>query len=269
MCSGSCPTEGQDFKGQIGPGKFHRSCIPPPTAAPRCGSDRPTWHWLTDLLIVQTETVAQVHPAIREIPVPRLLSLILAGYCLWAAPALAQTAAHCEPYQEQTIVLDLGVATQMTASAAALVGDTPTYAKWFGTYSSANAEQVRAVLKQVHAKLVSQRLAVVCSTKSDETCRKAFAWVLPATGVIRLCPGYFALPSMERAHQGADINYGSREGTLIHEISHAVAETGDECVSWADCRGLAGRSPSVAITSANTYESFAEDVKLQAMEAVQ
>lgn len=61
---------------------------------------------------------------------------------------------------------------------------------------------------------------------------------------------------MERAHQGADINYGSREGTLIHEISHAVAETGDECVSRADCRGVAGRSPAVATTSANTYESF-------------
>lgn len=200
---------------------------------------------------------------------PRLLTLTLAGCCLWAPPASAQTAAHCEPYQEQTIMLDLAVATQMTASAAALVGDTPTYGKWFGTYSSANAEKVRVVLKQVHAKLVSQRLAFVCSTKSDETCREAFAWVLPATGVIRLCPGYFSLPSMERAHQGADINYGSREGTLIHEISHAVAETGDECVSWADCRGLAGRSPAVAITSANTYESFAEDVKLQAMEAAE
>ena len=121
-----------------------------------------------------------------------------------------------------------------------------------GAYSSAKAERIRAVLKQVHARLVSQRLTFAYSTKSDETCQEAFAWALPATGVIRLCPGYFSLPSMERAHQGADINYGSREGTLIHEISHAVAETGDECVSWADCRGLAGRSPAVAITNANT-----------------
>ena len=38
-----------------------------------------------------------------------------------------------------------------TASAAAAVGNTETFATWFGTYSNENAEQVRAVLKQVHA----------------------------------------------------------------------------------------------------------------------
>jgi peptidyl-Lys metalloendopeptidase len=161
--------------------------------------------------------------------------------------------------------MDLAVATEMAAAAAAAVGGTSTYSKWFGTHSSANAERVRAVLKQIHARLISQRLAFVCSTKSDGTCREAYAWVLPATGVIRLCSDYFSLPSMDRAHQGEDITYGSREGTLIHEISHAVADTEDPCVSWVDCRSLAARSPADAINSANSYESFAEDVRLQAM----
>lgn len=187
----------------------------------------------------------------------------------WTTPALSQVAAQCEPYEEQTVAMDLAVATQMAASAAALVGDTPSYARWFGTYSDANAERVRAVLKQVHAKLVSQRLALVCTRKSDETCRDAYAWVLPATGVIRLCPSYFRLPSMARAHEGASITFGSREGALIHEISHAVAGTTDDCLNWADCRTLAARSPSVAIASANSYESFAEDVMLQAMAAAE
>jgi peptidyl-Lys metalloendopeptidase len=165
--------------------------------------------------------------------------------------------------------MDLAVATQMAASAAAAVGDTPTYAKWFGPYSDHNGERVRAVLKQIHTKLVSERLALVCTGKSDETCQEAYAWVLPATGVIRLCPEYFYLPSMARAHEGASITFGSREGTLIHEISHAVARTGDECLNWADCRTLAGRSPSTAIASANSYESFAEDIMLQAMAAAE
>lgn len=160
MCSGSCLTDGQDAKEQKEPCDFHRSCTPSPKRRPQAAAlVRPICRWLTHLLIVQTATVTKAHPAVREIPVPRLLTLTLASYYLWAAPTLAQTAAHCEPYQEQTIVLDLEVATQMTASAAALVGDTPTYAQWFGTYSSANAERVRAVLKQVHARLVSQRLA--------------------------------------------------------------------------------------------------------------
>jgi hypothetical protein len=197
----------------------------------------------------------------------RPFAILLLLISVWTAPALAQTAAQCAPYQEQTVALDLEVATQMAASAAAAVGDTETYAKWFGVYSQENAEQVRAVLKQVHSKLFSQRLALTCATKSDTTCRVAFAWVLPASGVIRLCPGYFGLPSIARAYDGADINLGSREGALIHEISHAVAGTEDNCTTWADCRTLAARAPSTALNSANTYESFAEDVRLQLMEA--
>jgi hypothetical protein len=198
----------------------------------------------------------------------RSLALLLLGLAsLWPSPPLAHTVARCEPYEEQTIRMDLAVATQMAAASAAAVGDTPTYSKWFGTYASANAERVRAVLKQVHARLISQRLAFVCSTKSDETCGEAYAWVLPATDVIRLCSGYFSLPSIDRAHGGEDINYGSREGTLIHEISHAVADTEDPCISWVDCRSLAARSAADAINSANSYESFAEDIALQALRA--
>ena len=197
----------------------------------------------------------------------RPISIFMVCLLLWTIPALAQTVAQCEPYQEQTVAMDLEVATRMAASAAAAVGDTPTYTKWFGAYSEQNAERVRVVLKQIHAKLLSQRMALVCPGKSDRTCRDAFAWVLPATGVIRLCPDYFYLPSMERAHGGASLNLGSREGALIHEISHAVAATNDRCTTWAECRALAGRSPSTAIASANSYESFAEDVMLQLMAA--
>jgi hypothetical protein len=191
--------------------------------------------------------------------------LLVACLLTTTSAALAQVASQCEPYQEQTVAMDLSVATQMAASAAAAVGDTDTYARWFGAYSDANAEQVRTVLKAVHVRLVSQRLALVCTGKSDQTCREAYAWVLPATGVIRLCPDYFYLPSMAQAYGGENITFGTREGTLIHEISHAVANTGDECLNWADCRSLASQAPWTAITSANSYESFAEDTKLQAM----
>jgi peptidyl-Lys metalloendopeptidase len=77
----------------------------------------------------------------------RSFSMFMVGLLLWTTSALGQTAAQCEPYQEQTVAMDLEVATQMAASAAAAVGDTPTYAKWFGAYSEQNAERVRAVLK--------------------------------------------------------------------------------------------------------------------------
>ena len=87
--------------------------------------------------------------------------------------------------------------------------------------------------------------------------------------MIRLCPDYFYLPSMARALEGANINFGSREGTLIHEISHAVANTGDDCLNWADCQTLAGRAPLTAIDNANSYESFAEDLMLQALQAAE
>jgi hypothetical protein len=194
-------------------------------------------------------------------------AILLQFVGVWTTPALAQTAARCAPYQQQIVTMDLEVATGMAASAAAAVRDTDTFAKWFGVYSDQNAEQVRAVLKQVHATLLSQRLTLVCATKADGSCREAFAWVLPATGVIRLCPDYFHLSSMDRAHGGADINLGSREGALIHEISHAAAGTDDHCASWAECRTLAARLPSSAVTSANSYESLAEDITLRLLAA--
>lgn len=62
---------------------------------------------------------------------PLAVLLFLLG--IGTTPALAQTAAHCAPYQEQTVAMDLQVATQMAASAAAAVGDTAPYATWFGT----------------------------------------------------------------------------------------------------------------------------------------
>lgn len=196
-----------------------------------------------------------------------LLACFAIGTLACPDTASAQSTAQCAPYESQTVLMDLGVATRMAASAAAAVGDTPTYAAWFGDYSLVHAEKVRAVFKAIHTKLVSERLAIVCAGKSDFTCRDAFAWVLPATGVIRLCPDYFLMPSMVRAHEGADIDYGTREGTLIHEVSHYVSYTEDECLSWTDCRTLAARSPTAAIISANSYESFAEDIMLQLLAA--
>jgi peptidyl-Lys metalloendopeptidase len=134
---------------------------------------------------------------------PRIVAFLVACFCIWTTPAHAQSAAQCAPYEEQTVAMDFAVARQMAALAAAAAGDTPTYAKWFGTYSDADAERVRTVLKEIHAKLVSEQLALVCAGKSNQTCPEAYAWVWPVTGVIRLCHAHFRLSSMAGAHDGA------------------------------------------------------------------
>jgi peptidyl-Lys metalloendopeptidase len=53
----------------------------------------------------------------------------------------------------------------------------------------------------------------------------------------------------------------SKSGTIIHELSHfnIIAGTRDNVYSQNACRQLAIDNPSVAITTADNHEYFAEN----------
>jgi peptidyl-Lys metalloendopeptidase len=60
------------------------------------------------------------------------------------------------------------------------------------------------------------------------------------------------------------IEDGTREGTIIHELSHFpfTAGTGDECYGRTTCANMAGRDARRAIATADSYQYYAEDVTL-------
>lgn len=76
-----------------------------------------------------------------------------------------------------------------------------------------------------------------------------FAYTYHGSRVIYFCDAYFHAPIT-----GSD----SKMGTIVHEMSHAVAYTDDIAYGKQDCKDLARYDPSSAIKNADNYEYFSE-----------
>lgn len=185
------------------------------------------------------------------------LVLLLAG----AAPAAARSFLQCSKEEARIADAALDAAMGLAVRAAAAMGDTPEYRRWFGAFDAARAERVRRNLKAIHRELLGNRLTGICGGLKDATCSEAFAYVTWTPGVINLCPSFFGMPVMT-SPEGEASETGTREGTIIHELSHFahLGATGDDCWSRPHCEILARRKPSVAVATADSYQYFAEDV---------
>jgi peptidyl-Lys metalloendopeptidase len=192
--------------------------------------------------------------------------LLIAGL-LWAGAARATTYENCSRPEAKVADAAVKGALDLALRAAAAVGETPEYVLWFGRFSSRNGEEVRANLKAIHKELAADGLKAMCLGPQVIDCKQGtFAFVLDDhPRVVHLCPSFFEMPSMAEARAGlADIEDGTREGTIIHELSHFsfIAATGDECYGRTTCSNMARRDGLRAIATADSYQYFAEDVAL-------
>ena len=179
--------------------------------------------------------------------------------------AFAQSIEGCDK-QELHIVQDaIRDAKQMTLDAATTVGDTENFNRWFGSYTQANAEVVRANLKSVVDAMRSGALTVECKTARSDGCEGGtYAWVYADEAyLLHLCPNYFRLPPLTALRPNArSFDFGTREGTIIHEVTHflRVANTEDHCYSRSECTRMAAEDSARAIDNADSYQYFVEDV---------
>ncbi|MEL6839944.1 MAG: M35 family metallo-endopeptidase [Pseudomonadota bacterium] len=190
-----------------------------------------------------------------------------------AAPAEAQAIEGCDKDQHRIVQDALRNAKDLTVKAAARVGDTPEYARWFGDYSDANAETVRATLKAVVTAIRSGGVTVECLPATRDGCsEREYAWVYPHRPFeVNICPPFFNLPPLTALNPGERrSDNGTREGTMVHEISHflAVADTWDHCYSRSECSRMARNDPALAIDNADSYQYFTEDVTYYARQPV-
>ena len=202
-----------------------------------------------------------------------LILVVFASFGFWSAPAAASPHDGCNAAEAAIIDDALATAKDLTLAAAVAVGDTRHYARWFGVYSSLNAEKVRASLKTMASAIRSGAVTVECNEvlgpDSRVGCAEGeYAWVFSDEPyLIHLCPSFFDLPSMAqlRPRSTAGSN-GTRAGTIIHELSHFfnVAETEDHCYTRRDCSIMARTDPGRAIENADSYQYFSEDVSYYA-----
>lgn len=194
------------------------------------------------------------------------IAAVLAGL-LGAGPALAQSFENCSRTDMKVAGAAIAGAIGLAERAAASVGDTAEYALWFGAWDRLHGEQVRTNLRAIHIMLVQGEVRAACLGPREVDCNDGtYAWVRhDRPGVVHLCPSFFRMPTMADAKAGrGDLENGTREGTIIHELSHFhfIAGTGDECYGRTTCGDLARHDPGRAIATADSYQYFAEDVML-------
>lgn len=196
-------------------------------------------------------------------------SVVVAGL-IWGQGAAAQDdAPQCRDSRAAMVDAAIDQAKALAIQAAANIADTPHYARWFGPYRADHAERLRGNFKSIVQILRGGGLRATCLGARDPDCRgDVYAFVYSDdAGLIYLCPLFFTLPSLvEIADFGLRADDGTREGTIIHEISHfdRVAGTDDHCYSRDICRQMARASAARAVDNADSYQFFAEDVALAA-----
>lgn len=193
-------------------------------------------------------------------------ALLLAA-ALWPAASAAQQTLDCPRTQDLFAVAAIGAARSMAHEAGEAVADDDIYARWFGPFDKSRAVTVRHNLKGIAQALEPQSITAICLTARDPDCKDGtYAFVFQgAPRVIHLCPAFFSMPSMADQIAGRrSSDDGTREGTIVHEISHfySAGGTDDHCYGRGVCAETAKTDPDVAIENADSYQYFAEDVRL-------
>lgn len=186
---------------------------------------------------------------------------------LSALPAWAATFDQCEKTEIGIVSDSLKAAQKLAVRAAVVIGNTAEYDRWFGQYTDANAEVVRANFKSINRALQSDEVNVICPNDGEDGCKgDTFAYVYSDSPYsIYLCPAFFGMPVLESMLPNSDdYDTGTREGTIIHEISHfeVVAGTEDECYTRILCSDMARTRAHLVVNNADSYQYYSEDVAL-------
>lgn len=196
----------------------------------------------------------------------RLLSVALTGVmALWSLPAQAQHFQQCSKHEVDVATAAVAGARDMIKRASARVGPTEEFERWFGPYRQDAAERLRANLKSIDRALTSPQLTVICPPEGVDGCDMGtFAYVYPDRPFrVHLCAPYFSMPSsVALVPTLMAYDSGTREGTIIHEVSHfeRTASTEDNCYNRSECRRMTVRDASSALINADNYQYFTEDV---------
>lgn len=190
-----------------------------------------------------------------------------------AQSVAAQGFENCTKAEVATATAAITDAKRVSLNAAAAVGDTPEFTRWFGKYAPETGEVVRANLKAIVGAVRSGTITTICENVGFDGCDPGTYAFVNATQPYRvhLCPSFFRMPSLNRLDpdQSSGEN-GSQTGTIIHELSHfrIVARTDDNCYARTVCSRMAQRNSVSAVHNADSYQYYAEDVTL-ALRAIQ
>jgi peptidyl-Lys metalloendopeptidase len=131
------------------------------------------------------------------------------------------------------------------------VGNTsPLYETWFGKANQTRLTRVQGTIGGVRDLL--QRKETFSVECMPQRCGNGtFALTTHGMDYIGLCAAFFKAPLT-----GDD----SRSGTLLHELTHVVADTEDHTYGRTNAQERAVGNPNEAVDNADNYEFFMEDL---------
>lgn len=161
-------------------------------------------------------------------------------------------AGRCSATQQTTIQSAVGASQSMANGSvnylSAAPAATPRFTTWFGTYSTANWNQIKGQFVSIKDALDNKPLTFDCSCK-----KQYYAYVYPTQPYkVYLCRAFWSAPLT-----GTD----SKGGTIIHELSHfnVVVGTDDYAYGHTAAKALAISDPAKARFNADSHEYFAEN----------
>jgi peptidyl-Lys metalloendopeptidase len=160
----------------------------------------------------------------------------------------------CSKTERETIDTAGGLAASTSDNSINHLRSNPTgdahYTEWFGTFNSSRHSEVKSNFSKIYNAAFQKSVTFVCH--SSECASNDYAFVYAGGDIeIFLCPLFWSAPT-----SGFDTQFG----TIVHELSHEVADTDDIVYGTTDARDLATNDPSDAIKNADNHEYFEEDL---------
>ena len=122
------------------------------------------------------------------------------------------------------------------------------YSTWFGSQYTSYISTVQGNYNKLYSAMTTKSFTLYFYGPSCKT--NVFAYTYFNSQTIYLCSAYVNAPW----NNGHDTKYG----TLVHEMTHAVAYTEDLAYGEYDIKNLAALDPRKAIQNADNYEYFVE-----------
>lgn len=131
-------------------------------------------------------------------------------------------------------------------SEQSVTGNPTLYKTWFGYSGYQNT--VRG--NYLDIKSAIETYAYTLYFHGPECRDGVYAYTYHGAMTVYFCSAYFSAPTL---------GSNSKMGTIVHEMSHAVAYTDDIVYGERACQSLAQADPSQAIKNADNYEYFSEN----------
>lgn len=130
-----------------------------------------------------------------------------------------------------------------------LGGESALYVTWFGKDDPARRKTVTNNFMDIRTTMEGETITY---NLTGSGCQAGwYAYTFHGSRTVYLCEAFWTAPA-----KGED----SQAGTVVHELSHAIAFTEDLAYGRTSCQSLARSKPDDAINNADNYEYFAEDV---------